>query len=80
MMKTATSVTAAGYRLPLVIEPVEDAYQATSPALPGLLVLADTPAEVITLAPGVAQALLEAMQDLGLPLPAALPSGGWLCQ
>ena len=58
------------FRLPLVIEQVEDGtYLATSPALEGFLVQADTIEEVIALAPGVAKALLEAMQEKGVPIP-----------
>jgi predicted RNase H-like HicB family nuclease len=71
MMDTQTSVEIASYRLPVVIERVNGSYQATSPALDGFLVLADTLDEVLALAPGVARALLEAMQDKGVkpPLP-----------
>jgi predicted RNase H-like HicB family nuclease len=55
------------YRLPLVIEQLEDGnFLATSPALDGFLVQADTIEEVIALAPGVAKALVEAMQDKGI--------------
>ncbi len=61
------------YRLPLSIEPLEEGgYLATSPALPGFLVQADTPEEILRLAPGVAQALLEAMQEKGNGIPASL--------
>ena len=60
-MDTQTTVEIAGYRLPVVIERVNGSYQATSPALDGFLVLADTLDEVLALAPGVARALLEAM-------------------
>lgn len=57
----------SSYRLPLVIEQVEDgSFLATSPALDGFLVQADTIEEVIALAPGVAKALVEAMQDKGV--------------
>jgi predicted RNase H-like HicB family nuclease len=71
MMSTETTVEMAGYRLPIVVERVNGSYQATSPALDGFLVLADTLEEVLALAPGVARALLEAMQDKGItpPLP-----------
>ena len=71
MMDTHASVEIAGYRLPVVIERVNGSYQATSPALAGFLVLADTLDEVLALAPGVARALLEAMQAKGVkpPLP-----------
>ena len=55
------------YRLPLEIEQVEDgSFMATSPALEGLLVLADTVEEVISLAPGVAKALIETMLEEGV--------------
>ena len=51
-------------RLPLVIEQVEDgSYLATSPALDGFLVQADTIEEIMTLAPGVAKALLESVRN-----------------
>jgi len=55
------------YRLPLVIEQLEDGtYLATSPALEGFLVQAETIEDVISLAPGVAKALVEAMQEKGV--------------
>ncbi|MCL6643287.1 MAG: type II toxin-antitoxin system HicB family antitoxin [Candidatus Bipolaricaulota bacterium] len=61
------------YRLPLEIEPLaEGGYVATSPALPGFLVQAETLEEVFALAPGVAQTLLEAMREKGVPLPTKL--------
>jgi predicted RNase H-like HicB family nuclease len=69
MMDTQTSVEIAGYRLPVVIERVNGSYQATSPALDGFLVLADTLDEVLALVPGVARALLEAMQAKGVTPP-----------
>jgi len=71
MRKTETSVEVAGQRLPVVIEQVNDAYQATSPSLDGFLVLADTLDEVLALAPGVARVLFETMQAKGVtpPLP-----------
>jgi len=57
------------YRLPLIIKPLEEGgYLGTSPALPGLLVQADTVEEVLALAPGVARALIEAMKEKGVPL------------
>jgi len=65
MMSTETTVEITSYRLPVVIERVDDSYQATSPALDGFLVLADTLDEVLALAPGVARALLEAMRSKG---------------
>lgn len=69
MMDTETTVELVGYRLPVVIEQVGDCFQATSPALAGFLVLADTLDEVLALAPGVARALLEAMQSKGVAPP-----------
>jgi predicted RNase H-like HicB family nuclease len=66
MSATKTTVKLAGYRLPIVVEKVNGSYQATSPALDGFLVLADTLDEVLALAPGVARALLEAMQEKGV--------------
>lgn len=57
------------FRLPLVIEQVEDGtYLASSPALEGFLVQADTVDEVIALAPGIAKALLDAMREKGVPI------------
>jgi hypothetical protein len=57
MMSTEATILIAGYRLPVVIERVNGSYQATSPALDGFLVLADSLEEVLALAPGVARAL-----------------------
>lgn len=68
-MNTQTDVEPAGYRLPIVIEQVNGSYQATSPTLGGFLVLADSLDEVLSLAPGVARALLEAMKDRDMPSP-----------
>jgi predicted RNase H-like HicB family nuclease len=66
-VKQTTHVTLSSYRLPLVIEQVEDgSYMATSPSLAGLLVLADTVEEVIQLTPGIAKALIEAMREKGV--------------
>ena len=63
------------YKLPIEINPLEEGgYLATSPALPGFLVQAETVEEVLHLAPGVAQALLEAMWEKGVSLPQALQS------
>jgi len=90
-MNLQTSVEIAGHRLPVVIERVDGRYQATSPVLDGFLVLADTRDEVLALAPGVARALLEAMQAKGMhplyptrsqplslldPLIGSMPAGG----
>jgi len=63
----------ARYILPIEIQHLDEGvYLATSPALPGFLVQADTVEEVMELAPGVAQALIEAMQENGVPLPETL--------
>jgi predicted RNase H-like HicB family nuclease len=63
------------YRLPIEIQLLEEGYYlATSPALPGFLVQAETVEEVLRLAPGVAQSLIEAMREKGVPLPQALQS------
>jgi len=63
----------SNYRLPLVIESLEEGgYLGTSPALPGLLIQADTVEEVLALAPGVAHALIESMKEKGVPLPKEL--------
>ena len=72
MMSSGTSIGLSGYRLPLVVERVDDSFQATSPALDGFLVLADSLEEVLSLAPGIARALLEAMRDKGVPPPVPL--------
>lgn len=66
-------VTMAKYILPIEIQPLEEGgYLARSPALPGFLVQADTIEEVISLSPGVAQALIESMRENGVPLPQTL--------
>jgi predicted RNase H-like HicB family nuclease len=90
-MNMQTELEVAGHRLPITIERVNESYQATSPALEGFLVLADSLEEVLSLAPGVARDLLEAMQDKGAtppfpmrphplsslePLIGTMPSGG----
>ncbi|MBI4333826.1 MAG: type II toxin-antitoxin system HicB family antitoxin [Chloroflexi bacterium] len=63
------------YKLPLEIRFLEEGcYLASSPALPGLLVQGKTVEEVLRLAPDVAQALIEAMKEKGVPLPDALQS------
>jgi len=63
----------AKYILPIEIHPIEEGgYLATSPVLPGFLVQAETVEKVLQLAPGVAQALIEAMQEKGVPLPQAM--------
>jgi predicted RNase H-like HicB family nuclease len=64
-----------GYLLPIEIQALEEGgYLATSPKLPGFLVQADTVEEILRLAPGVAQTLIEAMRDKGVPLPPSLQS------
>jgi predicted RNase H-like HicB family nuclease len=68
-MGAQQSFEIAGYRLPIVVEQVNGCYQATSPVLDGLLVLADTIDEVLALVPGVARALLEAMKEKGVTPP-----------
>ena len=61
------------YILPIEIQPLEEGgYLARSPAFPGFLVQADTVEEIVSLAPGVAQTLIEAMQEKGIPLPETL--------
>jgi predicted RNase H-like HicB family nuclease len=63
----------SNYQLPLEIEPLEEGgYLATSPALQGFLVQADTIEEIFELAPGVARALLEAMKEKGIVPPVDL--------
>ena len=55
------------HRLPLEIVQVEDgSFMATSPALEGFLVLADTVEEVVSLAPSIAKSLIDAMRDRGI--------------
>jgi hypothetical protein len=67
MMSTETTVEVAGHHLPVVIERVNGCYQATSPALYGFLVLADTLDELLALAlaPGVTHVLLDAKRSKG---------------
>jgi predicted RNase H-like HicB family nuclease len=79
-MSTGTAVEIASYRLPVVVERVNDSYQATSPALDGFLVLADSLEEVLALAPAVARALLKAMQTKGVPRPLPLEEVGFPTQ
>jgi predicted RNase H-like HicB family nuclease len=63
----------ATYRITLEIEHLaEGPYLGTSPELPGLIVQAGTPEEVIRLAPDIARDLIEIMRELGQPLPARL--------
>jgi predicted RNase H-like HicB family nuclease len=59
--------------LPLNIEQLEDGrYLGRSPKLPGLNVQGDSIAEVVRLAPKVAQSLLAAMRAKGVRLPRGL--------
>ncbi len=59
------------YELTLDIRRLEEGpYLGTSPDLPGLLVQAATPEEVIDLAPDVARALIAVMLETGQMLPA----------
>lgn len=71
-MNTHTISEMESYRLPVIVEKVDDAYQATSPALEGFLVLADSLEEVLDLTPAVAKALLEAMHSKGVTPPIPL--------
>jgi len=65
----------AKYVLPLEIQALEEGgYLATSAALSGFLVQAETVEEVLRLAPDVAQSLIEAMREKGVLLPQALRS------
>ena len=72
MMSAQPTAEIAGYRLPLVVERVNGSFQATSPALDGFLVLADSLEEVLALAPEVARALLAAMLAKGVTPPLSL--------
>jgi predicted RNase H-like HicB family nuclease len=64
------------YDLKIELEELEDGgeyrYMATSPDLPGLIVVGDTPEEVLTLAPQVASALIASLKAAGDPLPETL--------
>jgi len=64
------------YDLEIRIEELDDdgdyRYLATSPQLPGLLVVGDTPEEVQSLAPQIAAALITSIQAAGDPLPETL--------
>jgi predicted RNase H-like HicB family nuclease len=46
----------------------EGPYLGTSPELPGLIVQADSPEEVIRLAPDIARDLIEVMDEVGQSL------------
>ncbi|HZY43266.1 MAG TPA: type II toxin-antitoxin system HicB family antitoxin [Anaerolineae bacterium] len=61
------------YQITLEIEHLEEGqYLGTSPDLPGLIVQADTPEEVIDLAPKIAHQLIESLLAEGDPLPKTL--------
>ena len=61
------------YRITLDVEHLpEGPYLGTSPDLPGLIVQAGTPEEVIRLAPDIARDLIEVMQETGQLLPTQL--------
>lgn len=61
------------YQITLEIERlVEGPYLGTSPDFPGLIVQADTPEEVIDLAPHIAHELIESLLAEGDPLPKTL--------
>ncbi|MBX7236277.1 MAG: type II toxin-antitoxin system HicB family antitoxin [Caldilineales bacterium] len=54
------------YNITLDIEHLpEGPYLGTSPDLPGLIIQADTPEEVIRLAPDIAHDLIEVMRETG---------------
>lgn len=61
------------YDLKIELEELDDGgdyrYLATSPDLPGLLVVGDTAEEVLALAPQVASALIASLKAAGDPLP-----------
>jgi predicted RNase H-like HicB family nuclease len=63
----------AAYTINLQIEHLpEGPYLGTSPDLPGLIVQAVTPEEVVRLAPLIAHDLIEVMRETGQPLPPQL--------
>jgi predicted RNase H-like HicB family nuclease len=61
------------YDLEIELEELDDdgdyRYMATSPDLPGLIVVGDTAEEVLDLAPQVASALIASLKAAGDPLP-----------
>ncbi|MBI1955909.1 MAG: type II toxin-antitoxin system HicB family antitoxin [Acidobacteria bacterium] len=62
------------YRITLEIQRLpEGPYLGTSPDLPGLIVQASTPEEVVALAPAIAKDLITVMRETGQPLPEGLP-------
>lgn len=61
------------YEIKLKIEKLaEGPFLGTSPDLPGLIVQAATPAEVLSLAPEIARDLIQVMSETGQPLPTQL--------
>jgi predicted RNase H-like HicB family nuclease len=64
------------YELRIEVEELNDGgdyrYMGTSPDLPNLIVVGDTVEEVLSLAPGVAQALIETMREYGQSIPRLL--------
>lgn len=61
------------YKLPLLLDPQpEGGYVVTSPVLPELIAEGDTVQEALTNAQDALAAVIEAYEDLGRPLPAAL--------
>ncbi len=63
----------SAFEITLMIEQLEEGpYLGTSPELPGLIVQADTPEEVLALAPGIAHDLIAVMREIGQPLPRRL--------
>lgn len=61
------------YQITLKVEKLaEGPYLGTSPDLPGLIVQAHSPEEVIALTPDIARDLIEVMQENGQPLPRQL--------
>jgi antitoxin HicB len=63
----------AVYKLPLMLEPQpEGGYVVTCPLLPELLTEGDTVQEALLNANDALEAVIEAFEDLGRPLPAFL--------
>ena len=64
------------YDIQIKVEKLKDGgdyhYVATSPNLPGLLVVGDTAEEVLPIAPDVASALIASLKASGDPLPDSL--------
>lgn len=61
------------YQIPLVLTPQpEGGFTVTSPLLPELVTEGDTMAEVYANVQDALQAVVEAYEDLGCPLPASL--------